>query len=196
MSSKILAFVGSTLMLVGSAQAQTAASTDPAAVKAGTYSVEPRHTRVLFGVSHFGFSTWYGDFSNASGTLTLDPKQPRASRLDITVPISSVSTTNSQLDGELKSADWFDATRFPTMRFVSRSVLLTRRGQADGITRPVTLHVKFHGAGSNPLDKAYTAGFDASGVIRRSQFGVAKYVPMVGDEVELILSGAFVKPAA
>jgi polyisoprenoid-binding protein YceI len=62
-----------------------------------------------------------------------------------------------------------------------------------GVTRPLTLHVTFNGAGVNPGDKAYTAGFDARGSIRRSDFGVAKSVPLIGDQVELIISGAFEK---
>ena len=64
------------------------------------------------------------------------------------------------------------------------------------MTRPVTLHVKFHGAGVNPLSHAYTAGFDATGVIKRGDFGVTKYLPMVGDEVTLIISAAFERNAS
>ncbi len=60
------------LALAPMAHAQIA-NPDPAAVKPGAYTVEPGHTRVLFSVSHFGFSTWYGDFSDATGALVLDP---------------------------------------------------------------------------------------------------------------------------
>ena len=60
-----------------------------------------------------------------------------------------------------------------------------------GVTRPLTLHARFVGAGINPLDQNYTVGFSATGSFLRSQFGVAKYVPLVGDEVSLTLSGAF-----
>ena len=78
------------------------ANVSPADVQAGSYVVEPRHTRVLFSLSHMGFSTWYGDFTGASGSLQLDPHQPTEARIDLTVPVNSLSTTNAKLDDELK----------------------------------------------------------------------------------------------
>lgn len=198
------AALGAAVLLAAGAApaiAQVPASPDPTKVQAGGYRVEPSHTRVLFSLSHMGFTTWYGDFTGASGVLRLDPQHPSAARLDVTVPVGSVSTTNAKLDDELKSKEWLDAGRFPTARFVSRSVVSTGPGRADvtgdftlhGVTKPLTLHVRFNGAGVNPIDKNYTAGFEARGSFKRSAFGVTTYVPMIGDEVELILSGAFVK---
>ena len=191
------------LGLAGAAWAQVPANPDPAAVQPGAYRIEPSHTRVLFSVSHMGFTTWYGDFTGASGTLTLDPSNPAAASLRVSVPVASVSTTNAKLDGELRAADWLDAEHFPQASFTSTKVTPKGTGLADvtgdmtlhGVTRPVTLHVKFNGAGINPLDKAYTAGFEAHGTIKRSDFGVTKYVPLIGDDVDLTLSGAFEKPA-
>lgn len=188
------------LLAAGAAAAQPV---NPASVQPGAYAVEPTHARILFAVDHFGTSTWYGDFSHASGSLTLDPKSPAASRVEVTVPVASISTTNSVLDGELKAPDWFDAAKYPTMTFRSTKVTQTGPGRASvageltlhGVTRPVVLDARFKGAGVNPLSKAYTVGFDATGKIKRSEFGVTKYVPLVGDEVELILSVPFVKTA-
>jgi len=60
-----------------------------------------------------------------------------------------------------------------------------------GVTKPVVLHVRFIGAGVNPIDKAYTVGFEATGTIKRSDFGVTTYLPAVGDEVQLSIAGAF-----
>jgi polyisoprenoid-binding protein YceI len=193
----------SVVLLASAALADAPAFTrDPAAVEAGVYAVEPVHTRVLFSVSHMGFSTWYGEFTGASGSLTLDPKAPAKSALDIRVPVASVSTTNAKLDGELKSDQWLDAAAFPDIAFKSDKVIPTGKDKADvqgqltlhGVTRPVTLHATFNGAGVNVLDKHYTVGFDARGRIKRSDFGVKTYVPLIGDEVDLILSGAFEKP--
>ncbi|MGH6674859.1 MAG: YceI family protein [Xanthobacteraceae bacterium] len=194
------AAAGAFLFAVSHAQGLTSpANPSPAAVKAGIYAVEPIHTRIVFAVSHMGFTTWYGDFTGASGSLVLDPKQLAATRLEVRVPIASVTTTNTKLDGELKGTNWFDAAHFPVARFVSRKVTPTGPNRADvvgdltlhGVTHPLTLHAVFNGAGVNPLDNAYTVGFDARGVISRSAFGVARYVPLVGDHVELILSAAF-----
>jgi polyisoprenoid-binding protein YceI len=187
--------------LVLAAGAAVAQPVSPAAVQGGTYAIEPTHTRVLFAVDHMGTSTWYGDFTHASGTLKLDPKTPAASSVEVSVPMASVSTTNSVLDGELKSADWFDAAKFPTMTFKSTKVTVTGPGRASvageltlhGVTKPIVLEARFKGAGPSPMTKAYMVGFDATGKIKRSQFGVTKYVPLVGDEVDLILSAPFVR---
>jgi polyisoprenoid-binding protein YceI len=172
---------------------------DPKAVVAGSFKVEPSHTRVQFSVSHMGFTDWYGDFTGATGSLTIDPKNVAASKLDITIPTASVVTTNAVLDAELKSAEWFDAARYPSIRFVSTAVKQTGPGTADisgdltfhGVTRPVVLAARFNGAGVNPLSKAYTLGFDATTRIKRSDFGVKSYVPLIGDETELRISAAF-----
>lgn len=189
------------LLALASTPAAAQANPDPAAVQAGTYKVEAAHTRVLFSVSHMGFSTWYGDFTGAEGTLTLDPKQPAAASVDVSVKAGSISTTNAKLDSELRAPDWFDAGKFPTVRFRSTKVTPTGPGRADvageltlhGVTRPVVLQARFNGGGANPMSKAYTVGFEGSGRIRRSDFGVNKYVPVVGDDVTLIISAAFEK---
>ncbi|MBN9918217.1 YceI family protein, partial [Listeria monocytogenes] len=75
-----------------------------------------------FSVSHFGISPYAGTFSDASGTLKPDPAKPAETQLDVTLPIASVQTTSSVLTGELKSADWFDAAKFPTATFHSTKV--------------------------------------------------------------------------
>jgi polyisoprenoid-binding protein YceI len=180
------------------------ANTDPAAVKAGTYAVETTHTRTQFAISHLGFSEWYGDFTGTSGTLSIDPKNIAATRLDITIPVSSVSTTNAKLDEELKSAAWLGAEQFPTMRFVSTKIARTGAKAATisgnltlhGVTRPVVLAATFNGAGVNPLSKAFTVGFNASTAVKRSDYGVKAYVPLVGDEVTIRISAAFEQNAS
>jgi polyisoprenoid-binding protein YceI len=185
------------------ATAAAAPAPKAAGPQSGTYAVEPTHTRVLFAVDHMGTSTWYGDFTHASGTLKLDAANPAASQLEVSVPMDSVSTTNTVLDGELKSADWFDAAKFPTMTFKSTKITVTGPGRATvageltlhGVTKPVVLQARLKGFGPNPMTKAYAVGFDATGKIKRSEFGVTKYVPLVGDEVDLILSAPFVKKA-
>jgi polyisoprenoid-binding protein YceI len=73
--------------------------TDPGGVRGGRYVVEPDHTQVVFAASHFGLTTFYGVFSRVSGTLFLDPKNPSASTLSVSVPVLSVSTTSAKLDG-------------------------------------------------------------------------------------------------
>jgi polyisoprenoid-binding protein YceI len=170
-------------------------------VQAGHYRVEPNHTRVQFTVSHMGFTDWWGDFTGVSGSLVLDPARLAASRVEIAIPVASVATTNATLDGELRSADWFDAARFPSIRFVSTRIVRTGPARATidgmltlhGVTRPVALDARFVGAGLNPLSKAYTIGFNATATIRRSDYGVKMDVPLVGDETAIRISAAFEK---
>jgi polyisoprenoid-binding protein YceI len=194
MKSATLAIAALTLTAAVPALAQTQ-------VQSGTYKVEPAHTQVLFGVSHLGFTTYYGVFSGASGSLTLDSANPAASKLDVSVPTASVWTPSDKLNEELKGPQWLDAAKYPAMTFHSTAVTPTGATTADvageltlhGVTKPVTLKVKFNSAGPNPLTKAYTTGFQVSGVVKRSDFGVSMYVPMVGDDVDLTISAAFEK---
>ncbi len=174
---------------------------DPSRVKPGTYAVDPAHTQVLFSALHMGFTQYYGNFSAASGSLSVVPKKPSAMSVNISVPVASVATTSPKLDGELKSADWLDAARYPTMVFRSQTVTPTGATTADvagtltlhGVAKMLTLHATFVGAGVNMLDSKETVGFQLSGTLKRSDFGVTKYVPLVSDDVTLTISAAFEK---
>ncbi len=190
-----------TVVALQPAAASAQASTDPAKAPVGTYAVEPKHTRVLFAVNHMGFTTYYGDFSDVAGSLQLDPAKPSASSVSVTIPVASVSTTNSVLDGELKGPQWLDAAAAPTITFKSTKVTPTGANTADiegdltlhGVTKPVTLAAKFNAVGPNPMSHKVTVGFDATAHIKRSDFGVSRYVPLIGDQVDVIISAAFEK---
>ena len=173
--------------------------TDPSKVEAGAYKVEPNHTQIMFGVSHFGFTTYYGAFTDTTGTLDLDPAKPADSKVDVSVKTASVTVQSPKLQDELKGDQWLDAAKFPDVTFKSTKVTKTGAATATvtgdltlhGVTKPVTLDVTYVNAGPNPLSKAYTAGFEAKGKIKRSDFGVKTYLPVIGDEVELMISGTF-----
>jgi polyisoprenoid-binding protein YceI len=193
-------FLVATVAAVGvTAPAKADSMTQPAQVQAGTYAVEPGHTQVMFSVSHLGFTTYYGRFSNVTGSLALMPKTPGSSTLEIHVPVNTVSTTSAKLDEELKSPQWLDAQAFPEMVFKASKIIETGHNTAKvtgdltlhGVTKPVTLSVRYNNAGINPIDKKYTVGFEVSGKITRSDFGIKTYVPLIGDEVDLIISAAF-----
>ena len=187
------------LLLAAPALAQTPPTRDPAQIQAGAYAVDPGHTQVGFTVSHMGFSNYSGGFSEVSGNLDLQPKNPAQSSLKITIPVSSVTTTSTKLTGELKGDQWLDAAKYPDMTFVSTKVTPEGKDKAKvagnltlhGVTKPVTLDVTLVGAGVNPLSKKVTVGFDAKGTIKRSDFGVKTYIPLIGDELHLTIAGAF-----
>jgi polyisoprenoid-binding protein YceI len=180
------------------ASAQTAATTF-SSIKAGSYRVESYHTQVIFAVSHFGFTNYAGLFSGATGSLQFDPAHPGAAKLDVTIPVQSIDTTVPKLTDELKGAQWFDTAKFPSATFTSTNVVIGESGDATitgnltlhGITKRVVLQAHLIGAGVNPIDKAYTVGFEATATIKRSEFGVTMYVPAVGDDVRLTIAGAF-----
>jgi polyisoprenoid-binding protein YceI len=102
----------------------------------------------------------------------------------------------------LKGAKWFDTTQFPNATFTSTKVVPGTNGDTmitgnltlHGITKPVVLHAHLIGSSVNPLDKAYTVGFEVTGTIKRSEFGLSTYVPAVGDDVRLTIAGAFELP--
>ena len=183
----------------GIAAAQTPPTRDPAQIQAGTYAVDPDHTQVGWRVSHLGFSNYTGGFSNVSGTLDLQPKDPTTSKLSIKIPVASVMTTSDRLTGELKGDQWLDAGKFPEISFVSTKVTPDGRDKAKvlgnltlhGTTKPVTLDVTLVGAGVNPLNTKVTIGFEVSGMLKRSDFGVKTFVPVIGDDLHLIIAGAF-----
>jgi len=182
--------------LASDAFAQSAAW---ATVKAGTYQADPNHTQAVFSLLHFGFTPFYGIFAGTTGTLRLDPAQLSDSQLDLSLAVDSLITTVPILTQELKGDQWFDVAKFHTATFVSTKI--ERTGDASArVTGDMTLHgvtktevfaVHLVGAGVNPLSKAYTVGFEATGTIKRGDFGIKAYLPAVGDEVTLRIVGAF-----
>jgi polyisoprenoid-binding protein YceI len=181
---------------------------DKSRVAAGTYAADAGHTMVVWQVDHFGFSKYSGIFGDVTGTLVIDPANPAASKVDVTIPVAKVTTASAGLTGHLLRAgkdggkpDFFGAAPADA-KFVSTRVVLDDEGDEatvignltlNGVTKPVTLDVDFHGAGTNPYNKKPTIGFEAEGKIRRSDFGIAYGIPAVSDEVELEIHAAFEK---
>ncbi|AYJ87753.1 polyisoprenoid-binding protein [Sphingomonas paeninsulae] len=193
-------FVAAAFALAAPAIAQlpTLGTSDVTKVVAGNYDVESYHTQIAWTVNHLGVSLFSGMFSQASGKLIIDPKNLATTKVSISVPVASVQTTSDKLTGELKSADWFDATKYPTMTFVSTKVTSTSATTADitgnltlhGVTKPVTIEAVFTGVSSSTNKKA-NIGFTGSADIKRSDFGIKAYVPLVSDEVHLSIAAAF-----
>lgn len=172
---------------------------DPARVTAGSYTIDGNHTQAVFAYDHFGFTSNAGIISGFTGALTLDPKKPEASTLTVDIPVATLQTGIPKFQEHLASADFFDFAKFPTAKFVSTSVKvdgttadITGNLTLHGVTKPITLDAKFVGAGT-AMNKKETVGFAATGVIKRSDFGLGKYAPMVSDEVELKIVAAFEK---
>ena len=183
-------------------------SRNPAAVTAGTYTADPGHTLVTWTVDHMGFSPYTGIFGDVSGTLTIDPKNLAATKVDVTIPVSKVTTASSGLTAHLTrpgkdggKPDFF-GDAMPPARFVSTRVAVTGQRATvtgnltlNGVTRPVTLAAQFYGAGKGPAQMGgkQAVGFHATGTIKRSEFGIGFGVPVVSDAVALDIAAAFEK---
>jgi polyisoprenoid-binding protein YceI len=181
---------------------------DATRVTAGNYKTDPNHTLIGWRVDHLGFNDYFGIFGDVTGTLTLDPKKPGASKVDITVPVSKITTASASLTSHMfrpgkdrGPADLFGANPADA-KFVSTSVVT--KGNAakiagnltlNGVTKPVTLDATFRGAGKTPafMGGKETVGFHAKTTIIRSQFNISYGIPLVSDAVVLDITVAFEK---
>lgn len=158
-----------------------------------TYTMDPGHTQVMFSWTHFGFSHPTANFNTVEGTLTYDPAHPAQSSVQVTMPVSSLDTHVPALDEHLKGPDFFDAGKYPDITFKSTRVVPEGKGRlkvvgnlrVHGQTHQVVLHATLNKIGMQPMLKVPAIGFDATGTLKRSWFGVDKYVPMVSDTIHL-----------
>jgi polyisoprenoid-binding protein YceI len=170
----------------------------------GAYDINTKETLVRYGVDHMGFSELWGTFPGTTGTLEFDPKPLGTTKLDVKVPIATVETTNRELNGQLFSDEFFDAEDYPWMSFSSTQVIRTGPTSfkvtgdltMHNVTKSIVLDVAFHGAGNDPFSgKGIIVGFDAKGMVKISEFGLGKYVPIVSDETTIAISAEFKKRA-
>lgn len=159
-----------------------------------TYELDAGHTQVVFTWNHFGFSNPTAQFGKIEGTLNFDPAAPTKATLSVTIPLASVNSNVAKLDEHLRDADYFDTAKYPNATFKSTKVeqgaaadKLTVTGDLTlhGVTRPLVLDVTINKVGKYPMRDAHAAGFDATGTIKRSEFGIDKYVPNIGDDIKL-----------
>ena len=168
------------------------------------YVFDKTHTHILFQISHLGFSTTHGRFNDFDGTVVFDPDAPENTEIDVAVKIESINTGVADLDEHLMDDRFFNVSEHPEMTFKSTGITLTGDETATltgdltllGVTKPVTFDVKLNGAGEHPFrEGVMVAGFDATGTITRSEFGMTYGVPAIGDEVKVVLSTEFLKSA-
>ncbi len=157
------------------------------------FGFDNTHTSIMFSINHFGFSDVSGKFLKYTGGLDFDRKDPTKSKVNIDIDVASIDTDVAPLDEHLRAKDFFDVANHPSMKFESTKIKKTGKDQyamtgnlsLHGVTKPVTLNVTLNKAADNPFTKKPALGFKASGVIKRSEFGVSAYVPNVSDEVKI-----------
>ena len=178
---KALAFAG----LLGAASLVQAAPV--------TYQLDPHHTMVLFSWSHFGFSHPTAELGLGQGTLVFDPEHPEQAKVEVTLPLSGLDTPVPALNEHLAKPDFFDTAKYPTVTYKSTKVepvgkdrfRVTGDLTIHGVTRPVVLDATLNRIGKHPMSGKPSIGFDATGTLKRSDFGVSAYVPNVSDEISL-----------
>jgi len=197
-----LCVAATAILSVGSTSAQPPGfSADPASVRAGSYEIDPLHTRVTWTTSHFGMSRYSGQLVDLSGRLEVNPSDLTQSILSVTIPMDKGGVFQPDLDKRLLT-EFFDAAKYPTATFSStsiervsdREVRVAGNLTLKGVTKPVMFVGVFNGSGIHPVSKRFTIGFNGETTIKRSDFGVTALVPAIGDEVRLALEAEFRLP--
>jgi polyisoprenoid-binding protein YceI len=163
------------------------------AYAADPYVIDSNHTQVLFTYTHMGYSHITGHFDTVEGDFLFDAKDPSKSSIQINIPIDTISVGVKALDDELRADTFFDAAKFPTATFQSTTVTSAGKDKLavagdltiHGVTKPVVFDVTLNKVGIHPMSQVPAVGLDATATIKRSDFGVSKYVPNVSDEVQL-----------
>lgn len=180
-----------------------AVSKDAAAQPSGVYQIDPRHTSVIWKVWHMGVSHYTARFDKTSGTLNFDPKDPTKSKLDIAIETSSVNTGLPDFDKEIAGPKFLGGDKTPQIKFVSTKIdktgdntgKVTGELTLNGVSKPVTLDVIFNGAIKHPMKPASVLGFSGTTTIKRSDFNIVEYIPMIGDEVQITVDTEFLQDA-
>lgn len=164
----------------------------------GTWSVDSSHSLIGFSVQHLGVSKTRGKFTDFTGTVTADPKNLAQSSVSFTVQAKSIDTANAARDTHLKSPDFFDVEKFPTLSFVSTKIIKAGNGYRatgnltiHGITKQITFPFTITGPNKG-FQGEPRAGVQARFSINRKDFGLAwsklvEGVNVVGEQVEIEL---------
>jgi polyisoprenoid-binding protein YceI len=162
------------------------------ALAANRYTVDPSHTFPSFEISHLGFSTQRGRFDETSGKITLDTKA-KTGNINITIKTASISTGLAELEKHLRSEDFLDAERFPEITFASNQLTFNNEKligvdgdlTIHGVTKPVHLNLTHFYCGISMITMKSVCGANATTTIKRSDFSVSKYVPAIGNDVNI-----------
>jgi polyisoprenoid-binding protein YceI len=183
----------------------TAARAEPAAQPAGIYKLDRAHSSLTWKVNHFGLSNYTARFTRFDAILDIDPAKPENAKVFVSLDPTSVRTDYRSADGrdfdkELGEMErWFNAKKFDQIVFssarVERTGETTARIMGDltmlGITRPLTIEATLNGAKLHPSARVPALGFSGVAKLKRSDFNITFMLPLVGDEVTLLIEAEF-----
>ena len=169
-----------------------ATSVTASAYAADSYTIDPNHTFPVFEVSHLGYTMQHGRFNKTNGSITLD-MAAKSGSVDLVIETTSLDMGFPLWDEHLSADGFFNTAKFPTMTFKSNKLIfkddkvVAAEGQFTllGVTKPLTVSVNGFKCGENPMNKKPMCGANIGGTIKRSDFGMTKYVPAVSDEVQI-----------
>ena len=169
----------------------------------GPYTLDKNHGYISISYTHLGFSNPQIGFRDFDVALQLDSANPANSKLDVTVNAASVDSRVEVFNGHLKGENFFDVENHPTITFNATSIKATRGENFEvtgdltmkGITKAVTLNATINKADLHPMRKVSYIGVSASGILKRSDWGMGRGAPAVTDEVTLTISVELSAPA-
>ena len=174
----------------------------PLAAAPARYELDPVHTRVLFAISHAGYSQALGTVSGSTGILEFDPQDWSGARLDVSVPLQRLDLGDADWNRAALARNLLDGERWPQARFVSTRIeplgpdrfIVHGRLSLHGITRELPLEVTFNALRRHPLPPfRRTAGFSATASLSRRDFGIDAWPSVIGDRVELRIEAEAVR---
>lgn len=195
-----------TLLLILSHNAYANKASSIEELPAGSYQLDKSHASVIWKVSHMGLSNYTARFTDFDAEIILSPKNIEESKLIANVNPTSVETDypypeKKDFDAEIAyGKDWFNSENHPTITFKSTKIkkvandkgIITGDLTFLGVTKTIDLDVTFNGAYlEKPFSKQPAVGFSARGKIKRSDFGFKTYIPLIGDEVEILIETEF-----
>ena len=178
------------LALAGNAQA------DLSDVPSGEYGLDDHHAYISFTYSHIGYSTPHIGFRNFDANLTLDSENPQNSEIEVVIDTTSIDSRVDEFNGHLRGSNFFDTDNYPQATFKSTSIEGTGEDTFNvtgdltikDVTKSVTLEATLNKAAMHPMRKIPAVGFSAETTIMRSDFGLDRAVPAVGDEVTIYIT--------
>lgn len=165
------------------------------------WKIDPFYSLVEFSVQHLKVSTVKGRFTDVHGTVDLDTQHPEQSSVKAQIATSSIHTGAPQRDAHLRSADFFDVTKYPTISYTSTQVKVIEQNRVlvsgelslHGVTRPVPMQVMYTGNGQDPMTEAWRVGLHGAATIDRRDFGISfdqekAGVHLIGFEIRIYMT--------
>ncbi len=169
-------------------------------VWADHYIIDSSHTYPQFLIRHLNFAVMHGRFNETTGTVTFNPERGIGA-VEVVITAASIDTGHAKRDEHLRNADFFDVEKHPQITYRSTQVHFEGNEKAmvegelviKGVKRPVTLTVDRIYCGTHPINQKQVCSFDARANIKRSDFGISYGLPVVPDDVELVIGAEAVK---